>query len=227
MKIDRHGQAKVLTQSEIQLLFSQGLQNNRDRALFGICLYCCCRINEACTLNVNDVYSKRKVRPELLIRKGNTKGKLATRSIPVIEDLRELLTAYQHATRGYLFPGRHGRNHINSDSAARILREAMERVGIEGGSTHSFRRTGLTQLSNAGIPLRVIQEISGHRSLEELQKYLEVKPEQVRGAVAALSMISHVGESNDGSYVGKLMYHDVDPKALPERSNNIHQQENG
>ncbi len=30
MKIDRHGQAKILTQSEIQLLFSQGLQNERD-----------------------------------------------------------------------------------------------------------------------------------------------------------------------------------------------------
>jgi integrase/recombinase XerD len=227
MKIDRHGQAKILTQSEIQLLFSQGLLTSRDRALFGICLYCCCRINEACTLNVNDVYSKGRVRPELLIRKGNTKGKLATRSIPVIEDLRGLLLAYRHPEGGYLFPGRHGRNHINSDSAARILREAMNRVEIEGGSTHSFRRTGLTQLSNAGIPLRVIQEISGHNNLEQLQKYLEVKPEQVRGAVAALSMLSHVGESNDGSYVGKCSYPDVDPKALPERSNNIHQQQNG
>ena len=227
MKIDRHGQAKILTQAEIQLLFSQGLQSDRERALFGICLYCCCRINEACTLNVNDVYSKGRVRPELLIRKGNTKGKLATRSIPVIEDLRGLLSAYRHPERGYLFPGRHGRNHINSDSAARILREAFERVGIEGGSTHSFRRTGLTQLSNAGIPLRVIQEISGHNNLEQLQKYLEVKPEQVRGAVAALSMISHVGESNDGSYVGKCTYDDLDPFALPERSNNIHQQQNG
>jgi len=165
--------------------------------LFGICLYCCCRINEACTLNVNDVYSKGKVRPELLIRKGNTKGKLATRSIPVIEDLRVLLIAYEHPERGYLFPGRWGRGHINSDSAARILREAMERVGIEGGSTHSFRRTGLTQLSNAGIPLRVIQEISGHNNLEQLQKYLEVKPEQVRGAVAALSMLSHAGEGRE------------------------------
>jgi integrase/recombinase XerD len=204
MKIDRHGQAKILTQSEIQLLFSQGLQSDRDRALFGICLYCCCRINEACTLQVNDVYDRKgKVRPELLIRKGNTKGKLATRSIPVIEDLRGLLLAYRHPEGGYLFQGRHGRNHINSDSAARILREAMNRVEIEGGSTHSFRRTGLTQLSNAGIPLRVIQEISGHNNLEQLQKYLEVKPEQVRGAVAALSMISHSGESCDGSYVGK------------------------
>jgi len=218
MKIDRHGQAKILTQSEIQLLFSQGLLTSRDRALFGICLYCCCRINEACTLNVNDVYSKGKVRPELLIRKGNTKGKLATRSIPVIEDLRGLLLAYRHPEGGYLFPGRHGLHHINSDSAARILREAMNRVEIEGGSTHSFRRTGLTQLSNAGIPLRVIQEISGHNNLEQLQKYLEVKPEQVRGAVAALSMISHSGESSDASYVGKLMYHDVTSTALPERS---------
>jgi len=196
MKIDRHGQAKILSQAEIQLLFSHGLQSGRDRALFGICLYCCCRINEACTLSVNDVYSKGKVRPELLIRKGNTKGKLATRSIPVIEDLRGLLRAYRYPEAGYLFPGRWGKGHINSDSAARILREACHRVELEGVSTHSFRRTGLTQLSNAGIPLRVIQEISGHTNLEQLQKYLEVKPEQVRGAIAALSMLSHEGGSN-------------------------------
>ena len=210
MKIDRHGQAKILTVAEIQLLFSQGLQTDRDRALFGICLYCCCRINEACTLNVNDIYSRtRVVRPELLIRKGNTKGKLATRSIPVIEDLRTLLVAYQPPEQGYLFPGRWGRNHIHSDSASRILREACQRIGIEGVSTHSFRRTGLTQLSNAGIPLRVIQEISGHRTLDELYKYLEVKPEQVRGAVAALSMLSYAGGSNSDLYVGKSSYTDV------------------
>jgi integrase/recombinase XerD len=50
-------------------------------------------------------------------------------------------------------------------------------------------------MSDAGIPLRVIQEVSGHRTLDELQKYLEVKPEQVRGAIATLSMLSHVGKS--------------------------------
>ena len=43
-------------------------------------------------------------------------------------------------------------------------------------------------MSNAGIPLRVIQEISGHRSLSVLQGYLEVTPEQVRGAASSLSM---------------------------------------
>ncbi|MDZ8093578.1 MAG: hypothetical protein RMZ42_16845 [Nostoc sp. DedQUE05] len=46
MKINRHGRARVLTQQEIQLIFSDGLNNGRDaygglrlRALFGVCLF--------------------------------------------------------------------------------------------------------------------------------------------------------------------------------------------
>jgi integrase/recombinase XerD len=85
------------------------------------------------------------------------------------------------------------------------LREACERVGLEGVSTHSFRRTALTQLSNAGIPMRIIQEISGHRTLDELYKYLEVRPEQVRGAISALSMLTPVGDA-DGDSIGKPMF---------------------
>ncbi|MBE8968701.1 site-specific integrase [Nostocales cyanobacterium LEGE 12452] len=193
MKINRHGRAKVLTQSEIQLIFSHGLDNGRDRALFGVCLFSACRIRECCTLQTQDIYTpKGNVRPRLVIRKSNTKGKLATRSIPVIEDLRRLLTEYYPlAGEIYLFPGRCD-GHISEDSAARILRGACKQAGIIGVSTHSFRRTALTQMSNAGIPLRVIQEISGHRNLEQLQKYLEVTDEQVLGAAASLAMLSPV-----------------------------------
>ena len=196
MKIDRHGRAKILTTDEIQLLFNEGFTLNppRDRTLFAVCLYTACRIQECVTLKIQDVYDSRKrVRPVLMIRKGNTKGKLATRTIPVIEDFRIRLNHFKPpTTRGYLFPGRHGKNHLNPSSADWILREACKRVGIEGVSTHSFRRTALTQMSNAGIPLRVIQEISGHRTLDELYKYLEVKPEQVKGAIANLSMLTPV-----------------------------------
>jgi integrase/recombinase XerD len=197
MKIDRHGRAKILSLAEIQLLFNEGLHSSRERALFGVCLYTACRIEEACTLRRKDVFdAKRRVRPFLIVRKGNTKGKLATRTIWVGEELRSLLVDYNPPSyQWFLFPGRHGKGHINPDSAARILRQAFENLGIEGASTHSFRRTALTMMSNAGIPLRVIQEVSGHRTLDELQKYLEVRPEQVRGAIAALSMLSHVGKS--------------------------------
>jgi integrase/recombinase XerD len=35
MKIEGHGQAAILTQAEIELLFNEGLQSDRDRTLFG------------------------------------------------------------------------------------------------------------------------------------------------------------------------------------------------
>jgi integrase/recombinase XerD len=213
MKINRYGQAAILSHFEIELLFGQGLQSDRDRALFGLCLYTSARIAEACSMLSEDVYTPAgKVRSSVNIRKGATKGKLATRTIPVIEDLRSLLTIWQpHAGETYLFPGRHPNHHwrhITSDSAARIFREACKRVGIEGASSHSFRRTALTQMSNAGIPLRVIQQVSGHRTLSELQKYLEVSEAQVRGAVSALSMILHGG---------KPRYNDLDLELPSER----------
>lgn len=207
MKIDRHGKAKILSQQEIQLLFSEGLQSDRDRAIFGICLYTACRIRECCTLKTTDVYERKGIiYPEITFRKGNTKGKLATRAIPVIEELRILLLDYYPSPRSwFLFPGLNGTGHIHQDSAARVLRKACLKVGIRGVSTHSFRRTALTQMSNEGIPLRIIQEVSGHRNLEQLQKYLEVLPIQVLGAVSALSMLSTVKKTflHDTSSTGE------------------------
>ena len=147
---DRSGQAKILTPEEIQLLFTQGLDKTRDRALFGICLYTACRIREACTLRTADVYDRKGLpRNELIIRKENTKGKLSTRTLPVIEELRSLLISYYPQPRTwFLFTGRHGKGHIHPDSAARILKVACDKLDLEGVSTHSFRRTALTQMSN-------------------------------------------------------------------------------
>jgi integrase/recombinase XerD len=155
----RRSATQKLTQPEIQLIFSNGLDNDHDRTLFVVCLFSACRIRKCCTLQTQNVYTpKGIVRPRLIIRKSNSKGKLATRSIPVIKDLRQLLNNY-YPIRGetYLFPSRSD-GHISEDSAARILKMAFEKVGIIGVSTHSFRRTALTQMSNAGIPLRGIQD---------------------------------------------------------------------
>ncbi len=66
-------------------------------------------------------------------------------------------------------------------------------------------------MSHAGIPLRVIQEISGHRNLEQLQRYLEISDEQVLGAAASLAMLSPVWEN-----VGKLTFIDVESMADTE-----------
>jgi integrase/recombinase XerD len=187
MKSQRHGQAKILSSQEIEKLFSEGFTNDRDRALFGFCLYTGCRISEACSLETDDIYSGFEALPVLTIRKGNTKGDMATRQIDTHPKLKQLLETYVPGDR-FVFPGRHRHlGAIHPSSADLILREACERIGLQGVSTHSMRRTALTRMSNAGIPLRHIQEISGHKDLSTLQRYLEVSPEHKKSAIAALN----------------------------------------
>ncbi len=76
--------------------------------------------------------------------------------------------------------------HLTRFAADKILKNACNRIGVVGVSTHSFRRTALTQMSGAGIPLRTIQDISGHKSLGTLQRYLEVTDEQRKQAVSVI-----------------------------------------
>jgi integrase/recombinase XerD len=188
MKVARHGQATILTQRDIERLFNEGFTHPRDRALFGVCLYTGCRIAEACSMLWIDAFSsKGKVRSPIILRKANTKGKQATRSIPPHGELVNLLVSYcpDPEISEYLFPGRWN-GHLHPTSADKILRDICSQLGLLGVSTHSFRRTALTSLSSAGVPLRIIQRISGHESLSALQRYLEVTEEQVRNAITAM-----------------------------------------
>lgn len=177
-----------MSATEIEALFL-ALESERDKALFGVCLYTSCRISEACSLLSEDVYRPSgELLPALTICKASTKGKVATRQIPIHPQLSDYLLQYAPGPV-YLFPGRHRHlGPLNPRSADAILRAALQRAGLVGVSTHSFRRTALTQLSASGVPLWVIQEISGHRSLAvALQKYLEVGPGQVESAISQLA----------------------------------------
>lgn len=180
MKVAGNGQGKILTPKELRRLFTDGLLKPRDRVLFGICLYTGCRVSEALALQTSDIKSGT-----LTFRKSTTKGKLKTRVVDIQPQLAVILAAYDPKP-GFLFPGGRPASTLTRFMADKILRSACQRAGLDGVSTHSFRRTALTMMSNAGIPLRVIQEISGHGDLGTLQRYLEVSPDEKRKAVSVI-----------------------------------------
>lgn len=186
MKINGYGRARVLSDSEIDKLFAWGFTNSRARALFGLCFHTGCRISEALALTTKDVQGGY-----ITLRKLVTKGKRRTRIIPINDPLQGLLEAYlrEYKPKSFLFPGHHNaktKKPLTRAAADLILKDACQRIGLSGVSTHSFRRTALTMMHNAGVPLRVVQEISGHSSLETLQRYLEVTDEQIVQAVHTL-----------------------------------------
>ena len=183
MKVKGNGRAKVLTQAELERLFTRGFLTPRDKLLFAIAYYCACRVSEVLALTAEDLAGS-----VVTLRKSTTKGKIATRTLPEHPKLQAYLAAYDPPSglSGLLFPGRNGDKPLTRAAADLILRAACKRARIRGASTHSFRRTALTSMSNAKVPIRVIQEVSGHKSLTALQRYLEVKPDQVESAISLL-----------------------------------------
>jgi integrase/recombinase XerD len=182
LKNKGHGRAKVLSIAEIKRLFTELEKVERDACLFAICFFTGCRISEALHLETTDI-----IEGVVTFRKSTTKGKLKTRTIPVHPALAIYLENYQPKKTGALFPGQVGRNkYLSRASADRILRSACERVGLVGVSTHSFRRSALSFMSADGVPLRVIQEVSGHSDLGTLQRYLEVTPEQLKKGIGSI-----------------------------------------
>jgi len=86
----------------------------------------------------------------------------------------------------FLFPGSEGNGCLARTTTIEIFINACKRVNLIGASTHSWRRTALTEMHKAKVPLRVIQKISGHVRLNHLQKYLEVSREDVESAILLL-----------------------------------------
>ena len=184
LKNKGNGQAKVLTIIELERLFIELNKNPCHAALFAICLYTGCRISEALHLETSDI--KEGI---IVFRKSTTKGKLKTRVVPIHPNLEKYLTGYHPGKAGPFFPGQRGRNQfMTRGTADRVLRTACDRAKISGASTHSFRRTALTLMSRAGVPLRHIQEISGHSDLGTLQRYLEVGDDEKIAAIRAMKI---------------------------------------
>lgn len=192
-KQNRSGQSKVLTKSEISRLM-RAFKTPAHRLIFSICRYTTERVSATLKLEILDVYdTKGKVRPILTFKGANRKGYAGkpgkTRQVPVHPALEELLEAYELPTgTKWLFPGKDPKKHLRRQSVDAALRSACDRAGLGdlGISTHSFRRTAITELAQAGIHISVIQAITGHASLGQLKTYIEVSEEQVQEAIKFL-----------------------------------------
>ena len=172
-KTDGTGKARVLTPEEARELFEGGFRCDRDRALFGICYFCGCRISEALQLRREHVDLERGV---ITFPRGIVKGKGQTRQLEVNETLAQLLRWYELPAEGYIFPAHakaRKQGHLSRVTAHRVLQEACDRVGLTGVSTHSFRRSYITGLWKGGLSPWKIKVHSGHRSMSSLMEYLE------------------------------------------------------
>ena len=59
-----------------------------------------------------------------------------------------------------------------------MVKDMCREVGIEIRTNHSLRATGVTSMFRGNVPENIIQNVTGHRSLEALRKYEHISTEQ-------------------------------------------------
>ncbi len=178
MKNNREGQAEVLTDAQLEELLSEC--NPNHKLLFAIAYYTSARISEVLKLRREDF--KAGI---ITFRKKNTKTK-KSRQVRISAKLKAIIDEAGLPESGWLFPNKDSSKHISRQAADKALRKVCDYIGLEGVSTHSFRRTSITNMFRKGIPLKTIGEVSGHEDLDNLVKYIEIDRKEVDAAVEVL-----------------------------------------
>ena len=77
---------------------------------------------------------------------------------------------------------------VGRDTSQKKFHLMCEQAGIKGNKTnHSLRATGATELYESGVPEKLIQERTGHRSLEALRVYERTNVQQHKAVSSILS----------------------------------------
>ncbi|MDT7042929.1 tyrosine-type recombinase/integrase [Candidatus Nitronereus thalassa] len=82
----------------------------------------------------------------------------------------------------------------------RAFEPALRKAAIQGASWHTLRHTTASRLAMAGVPIRTIQEILGHRDIGTTLKYTHLAPSHLKEAIQLGSLANL--ESRTGSKTG-------------------------
>jgi len=180
-KIKRNPPA-ILSKEEVKALIDASF-NKKSQLLIQFLYSSGLRVSECLNLKVEDLDFKAKT---FLVRQG--KGNKDRNSL-LSETLAENLKVYlddSAITSGLIFRNREGKG-LSSRNAQKIVSGAAKRAGIKKIVTpHKLRHSFATHLLDAGVSIRVIQELLGHSNLQTTQIYTQVSKEHLRNIKSPL-----------------------------------------
>lgn len=156
----------------------------RNRAILETMYSTGIRVSELVGLNIPDIdFSGKTIR---VLGKGNTErvvpiGKTA---LDIIQKYREALVRRGNPVnrKGPVFLNKN-KGRLTVRSVARILEAAARKAGLSVPvAPHDLRHSFATHMLDAGVDLRAVQELLGHRQLSTTQKYTHVSIDRLMKA---------------------------------------------
>jgi integrase/recombinase XerD len=161
----------------------------RNRTMLLATHYAGLRVGEVANLRYEDVVDAAgAVRDEIRLEPEQTKGRHA-RVVFVNAKLRRELEAYLLAypptkpEHRLFYTQKRAAEGFTPNTLAQHFHYIYRRAGIAGASSHSGRRTFITNLASRGVSVRVLMSLAGHRHIGTTQAYIDVNDDMKRRAV--------------------------------------------
>ncbi len=193
-------QARTLNDKELNLLLlyvNTRKYAQRDRAMLLMTYWGGMRIGETAATKIKDVLaSDDTIKQEINLTAEQTKGRYS-RTVVLNDKLRKEIMAYllTRFTKAELIALQYSSTKekplfctqksdgFNANTACYHFHMLYKAAGLEGCSSHSGRRSFLTELSSKSVPLKVLMELAGHRQAQTTMRYINVTSDMKRAAV--------------------------------------------
>ena len=183
-------QAKTLTPAELDQVLNYITTRKfplRNRVMLLMGYLSGMRVGEIASLKIHDVMNTDgTVKAEIRLTADQTKGR-HPRTVFVSKRLRDELQHYLNLRQPVratdpLFVTA-GCKAFTANGMTQHFFWLFKNAGIAGASSHTMRRSFITNLANKGIGVRVLASLAGHRSIAVTQKYIDVNDDMKRNAV--------------------------------------------
>jgi len=168
----------ILSQEEIRYLLSR-IQDSCIRMCLTMIYTCGLRLREGTRLQVCDIHSSRM----LVHVRGGKGGK--DRYVPLPERSLELLREYwrQERPSPWLFPNKRETDRpLWRERPYNVFKAVVRESKIDKSvNVRTLRHSYATHLLEAGVNLRVIQEVLGHKSPKTTAIYTHLTPKVLEG----------------------------------------------
>jgi len=186
-------QARALGAAEMEQVLEHvnaGRHAHRNRCFILLTHLAGLRVGEVASLRWLDVMNADgQIKDEVRLLPEMTKGKHA-RTVFISTRLRQELQQYADIYRRAapldcpLFYSQKGaRSGFTANSLTQTIAKLYRGAGLDGATSHSGRRTFLTNLANKGTAIHLLRTLAGHRSISTTATYLYSSPTQLKAAV--------------------------------------------
>ena len=165
----------VLSGEEVLRLL-QAVTYLKHRAILYLTYSAGLRVGEVVRLRVQDLDLARNT--VFLRQSKGRKDRYTVLSAAAMSLVQQYLAETRPET--WLFPGQDPRRHLSERSVQKVFEQARAKARIQKDVTvHSLRHSFATHLLEAGVDLRLIQELLGHKNVKTTELYTHVSTRDI------------------------------------------------